>query len=170
MLCERCKKNTANTHLKSIVNGKLSEYNLCSSCAAELGYGSLLPNFSFNDILGGFIGSENNPSYEKKCPVCGSTFDDISKHGQVGCMNCYEVFFDRLLPMIQRIHGTSIHKGKIPGKKTLAVVPQSETKLTQPELSAVEQKKLLLKNAIEEQRFEDAAKLRDEIKELEKDE
>ena len=38
MLCKNCGKNPATTHIKTIVNGKLTEYDLCSECAREMGY------------------------------------------------------------------------------------------------------------------------------------
>ena len=38
MLCQNCGKNPATTHIKTIVNGKLTEYDLCSECAREMGY------------------------------------------------------------------------------------------------------------------------------------
>ena len=35
MLCEKCKKNTATTYIKTLVNGKYSEKHLCSECYME---------------------------------------------------------------------------------------------------------------------------------------
>ena len=45
MLCERCKKNPANTLIRENVNGVLKEMHLCSSCAKEAGYHDLFSIF-----------------------------------------------------------------------------------------------------------------------------
>lgn len=169
MLCQRCHKNTANTHLKTNINGKLSEINLCSECASKMAYADIFPHFGLDDILGGFIGSAGNEENTLRCPDCGSSFEDISKHGQVGCAKCYDTFYDKLLPMIQRIHGTSVHKGKKPGKTTAIQLVEKSEELAVSKVSLIEAKRAELKEAIADQRFEDAAKLRDEIKEMEAD-
>lgn len=82
---------------------------------------------------------------------------DIAKTGKVGCAQCYETFFDDLLPSIRRIHGNTRHTGKLAGSagKELRVVNE------------LEQARQELHDAIEKQEFEKAAKLRDRIKELE---
>ncbi len=166
MLCQKCQKNQATTFVKKTVNGKLTELSLCNDCAAEMGYGTSF--FGFDNILGGLLGNIVKDPFTKRCPKCGSSFEDISRSGKVGCSECYEIFSDKLLPLIQRIHGTTVHKGKSPGRSALVIQPpKNEIKITETPL--IEQKRLQLKNAIAEQRFEDAAKLRDEIKEMESD-
>ena len=40
MLCQSCEKKQATTHIKTIVNGELKEYRLCSDCAKKYGYTS----------------------------------------------------------------------------------------------------------------------------------
>ena len=59
MLCQNCGKNPATTHIKTIVNGKLTEYDLCSECAREMGYNNFFKemDFGFGNLLGGFIGA-----------------------------------------------------------------------------------------------------------------
>lgn len=166
MLCQRCKKNQATTHIKSIMNGKLTEFDLCDECAKEMGYTPLSSHFSIDNILGGLFNTVPSVIDQEQCPCCGATLREITKTGKVGCMQCYETFYDKLIPMIQRIHGTTVHKGKSPGKSAM-VIQNNKSGIAVSDTSELEQKKLQLKNAIEEQRFEDAAKLRDEIKELE---
>ena len=167
MICQKCQSKPATTFVKKTVNGQLSELALCNDCAAEMGYTNSL--LTFDNILGSILGTITKDPFAKRCPKCGSTFDDISRSGKVGCKDCYEVFEDKLLPLIQRIHGTTIHKGKSPGRSALTIrAPKSAIKLTETPL--IDQKRLQLKNAIAEQRFEDAALLRDEIKEMENNE
>ena len=61
MMCQNCGKNPATTHIKTIVNGKLAEYDLCSECARAKGYKSFFNfddmDFDFNNLLGSFIGA-----------------------------------------------------------------------------------------------------------------
>ena len=164
MLCQRCGKNEATTHIKSVVNGKLEEYLLCSDCAHKMGYGNISSFFSLGSMLGNFF-DDSLPSMES-CPGCGATFEEIVHSGKVGCGKCYDYFYQKLYPTIQRIHGAAVHKGKTPGKSAL-VIPEKKNEIAISETSVLEQKKLQLKNAIEEQRFEDAAELRDQIRALE---
>lgn len=167
MYCDKCKTRQATTHIKRVVNGKYVEYNLCNECAKEAGIKGLFPMFDFNDLLSGILEPDKAVIADKACPSCGSTFADISKHGQVGCAECYKTFYDKLIPVIQRIHGTTHHKGKSPQKKTVAL---SVADTSPSKALVIQEKKQELSLAIQDQRFEDAAKLRDEIKELEVDE
>lgn len=54
------------------------------------------------------------------CPVCGASFDDIGPQRPAGCAECYHTFSDRLKPVIERIHGEAVHRGKVPGGKPAA--------------------------------------------------
>lgn len=162
MLCQSCKKNEANTHIKKIINGKVEEYILCDECAKKMGYGNAFDDFNFNldSFLGGLF-SENMSSkiaHETlTCKSCGSSFDDISATGKVGCADCYTTFCDKLMPLIKRIHGNTNHSGK------LACAASDEKKL-ENKITAL---KTELNEAVKEQNFELAATLRDKIKELE---
>ena len=66
MLCQACGKNTATTHVKTIVNGELAEYSLCAECAQKMGYGNLLSNFGFNfgSLLGSFFWGKRRSRYQ----------------------------------------------------------------------------------------------------------
>lgn len=160
MLCQSCSKNTATTYVKTIINGVLSESALCPECAKKLGYTDIFSNFDFN--FGSILGNntEQRGSKEPQCSFCGATFDSIAKSGKIGCANCYKVFYDRLIPSIQRIHGNTKHRGKCPGSAALILHPRS--RLT-PEQIRLQEKQNELEKAIKEQNFEYAAVLRDEI-------
>ena len=142
MLCDKCGKNNATTHIKQIINGVVTERNLCSSCAAEEGY-SKFPH-------GGTC-----------CPVCGSRFSDIAETGKAGCAECYKTFYSELLPYLKRVHGSVKHVGKVPNSAPLAVKPQAET---------ADSLRLELNRLVSEERFEEAAVVRDKIKKLEETE
>lgn len=160
MICESCGKNPATTQVKTIINGELTKYPLCAECAQKLGYGNLLTGLglNFGSLLGGFFGEiENNTGETVRCKCCNSSFDDIARSGKVGCAECYHTFYNRLIPLIQRIHGKTTHCGKIPGGELSQPKAQNQLSLMRREL----------RDAIDSEHFEDAAALRDRIKELE---
>lgn len=164
MKCQHCNHNEATTHIKKNVNGNVTEMHLCSDCARELGVmEEFSPESFFNDtFFGNFLGAGvpamNILSGIDHCEYCGSTFNDIVKSGRVGCANCYSKFEDRLQPTITKMHGNAKHIGKN--------VTYTEEKEAEPEISELNKLKNDLKLAIKEQRFEDAAVLRDKINEM----
>ncbi len=160
MLCQSCEKRQASTHIKTILNGELREFDLCPECAAKLGYGSFFNNFGFDidKLFGSFMDSNEGRKKTKRCNFCGSSFDEIAKTGKVGCAHCYEEFYDELLPSIRRIHGRTNHTGKLARSAGTEVKVRNE----------ITKCKYELEQAIKTQEFEKAAELRDKIKELEK--
>jgi protein arginine kinase activator len=155
-----------------MVNGEYAEYRLCSECARELGYGGMFPDFGdFGGMLSSFLGAALPArSGAARCSICGSTMNDIKKSGKVGCANCYELFFNELTPTIRGIHGNTEHIGKHPVIEYTAEedpqdAPQDTAKANETDRLAT--LKAELKQAIEDEKFERAAELRDEIKKLE---
>jgi len=53
MVCQACGKNTATTHVKTTVNGKLTEYYLCDGCAAQQGYGNIFDGWGLGSLMSG---------------------------------------------------------------------------------------------------------------------
>ena len=167
MLCEKCNKNIANVYLKNNINGNVTESHLCSSCAAEL-YGqnnnplvNLFKSDFDSDILNMFNLNKFSPSMsmisgKNACPVCGSVFADITKSGKVGCGECYATFKNALEPNILRIHGTAKHTGKIPKNRSLKISAKRK----------IEELNMRLRKVIDEQNFEEAAIIRDEINKI----
>ncbi len=45
MKCQKCGANNANTHVKTVINGEIKEYDLCSECAKKMGYTNIFGNF-----------------------------------------------------------------------------------------------------------------------------
>ncbi|MEE1284046.1 MAG: UvrB/UvrC motif-containing protein, partial [Acutalibacteraceae bacterium] len=88
------------------------------------------------------------------------SFNDIVRESQVGCAECYRLFFDKLAPSIERIHGRALHSGK-----KIEVTVEEKNEPTKEERIA--QLKSALQDAVEKQEFELAAKLRDEIRDME---
>ena len=171
MLCQNCGKNEANTHIKQIINGDTAESHLCSECANHLGYSDMFSGFDFSlsDFFGGFL-SDVMPGHligdVKRCEKCGASFNDIVREGRVGCANCYRTFYDRLQPTLQRIHGRTRHTGKSSGSAGAHAPVQEKTaeELREEKIEALRRQ---MDEAVAEQNFEQAAKLRDEIRGLE---
>ena len=165
MLCQNCGKNEATTHIKQIINGDMAESHLCHDCATHLGYGDVFSGFGFNlsEFFGGLLG-DMRPAVAGgkvlRCTKCGASFDDIAREGKVGCAECYRTFYDRLLPSIQRIHGKIKHSGK----ESRSVPAPVKTETVQEK---IEKLKIRMNEAVAKQEFEQAAKIRDEIKALE---
>lgn len=156
MLCENCKKNVASTYLKQTINGKTTEIFLCDECASKLGVDNSFKNIGMG--LGSMLPelfSHGGDIAELRCPVCGTLYSAISKNGMVGCDQCYHAFAQRLDPVIKRMHGSRKHAGKVPA--SFAAEPESQ----------LDTLKKQLKQAVEKEDFELAAKLRDKIKSME---
>ena len=185
MLCDNCGKREANVRYSENINGRRKELNLCEECSKKLGIGQM--DFSmpidFSSFLGGFMDGFETPELIPminqlkafECDSCGYTFDDIVNTGKLGCQNCYDVFEDRLDPIIRRIQGSNHHVGrigKIVDNKINDRVEKKEHKFEEnkknKEQSKMDTLQEELKKAIKEERYEDAAKIRDEIKKLEK--
>ena len=184
MLCDNCGKREANVRYSENINGRRKELNLCEECSKKLGIGQM--DFSmpidFSSFLGGFMDGFETPELIPminqlkafECDSCGYTFDDIVNTGKLGCQNCYDVFEDRLDPIIRRIQGSNHHVGrigKIVDNKINDRVEKKEHKVEEnkknKEQSKMDTLQEELKKAIKEERYEDAAKIRDEIKKLE---
>ena len=156
MICQNCNKNEANMHMKRIVNGRAAEVHLCSDCARFLGYGEAFSGFGLGlgELLGEILAKgDNGLSNSLKCPVCNKSFEEIANDGKMGCAECYAVFYDKLLPSLNRIHGKASYVGSKPQKSGDASHMEKR----------VDELKNALEMAVSEQNFELAAQLRDEI-------
>ncbi len=155
MICQNCNKIEATMHMKRIINGRAAEVHLCSDCARSLGYGEAFSGFGLGlgELFGELLGKgEGGFDGGVRCPGCGKLFDEIVSDGRMGCAECYDVFYDRLLPSLRRIHGKATYVGSKPEKTDS--VPLEER---------IEELKNNLATAVEEQNFELAAQIRDEI-------
>ena len=160
MKCEKCGKYEATTHIRSVIGGVIREYNLCSECAASEGYGTTGHNSlagMLASMLNEFVPSGINEN-TVRCSVCGASFSDIAKSGKVGCADCYRTFQGDLLPYLKRVHGSTKHTGKVPVSAPIVVVDNSET---------IDKLRMELNRLVSEEKYEEAAVVRDKIKKLE---
>lgn len=161
MLCDICTKNPATVHLTEIVDDQMSELHLCEECARKKS-SQMESQFGLSDLLAGLADFEK-PSEEKeivslKCPNCGLTYKDFKKVGRFGCGECYTTFRKFLTPLLKRIHGSGMHCGKCPVKVTIGRTSKKKVD--------IQELRCRLQKAIEMEAYEEAAKIRDQIKEL----
>ena len=163
MTCDVCGKNPATVHLTEIVDEQMSELHLCEECARKKS-SQMEQQFGLSDLLAGLANFDKAPGAAgedketaMKCPGCGLTYKDFKKVGRLGCGECYNSFKKYLAPLLKRIHGANLHYGKCPVK---AVTKGSKKK---PELQDLRCK---LQKAIENEEYEEAARLRDQIRQM----
>ena len=166
MLCDDCHKNEASIHITQIsAEGRL-EKNLCGTCAVRYGDLTMRPeteDVTVHDFLKGIF---RKPSSEAAavsapnliCPNCGMTYQDFVKAGKIGCGICYTTFRKYLTPLLTRIHGASVHSGKIPRRSGGDLVLRHEITLLKDQLKA----------AVHNEEYERATQYRDKIRLLEK--
>lgn len=161
MLCTHCNQNEASFHYRQVNNGQAKELHLCADCARELGYldaGS--DPFNFNSLINQFFGGISAAKPQTgtlSCDQCGLSYGEFRNTGLLGCPHCYEVFADAMEAMLEGIQPGTTHKGKIAGQNG------EEAKRRQTVKALKEQ----LQKAILEERYEQAASLRDQIRAIE---
>jgi len=159
MLCCVCKEKEATVHLTKIADEKMQKVDLCEECAKAKGINDP-GGFELADLLLGLGASQEMEQAaggaELKCPRCGFTQTDFKKSGRLGCAECYKTFAEGLEALLKSMHKGVRHVGKVPD----AVRQSSDLKDRMKNL----QKRLA--KAIGDENFEQAALLRDEIKQM----
>jgi len=158
MQCDVCKTKKAEVFLTQIVGGKMQKVNLCHDCSKAKGVEDPA-GFALADLLLGMGDSQEvEPSPPMlKCPVCGFTQADFKKTGRLGCSGCYEAFEEGLTPLLKSMHKGIEHIGKLP-------VHAAKHKNITLQLEDLRRN---LEKAIQEEHYEMAASLRDQIRNLE---
>ncbi len=163
MTCNICGVNEATIHLTEIVNNQMIEIHLCETCAQEKGT-DFKTHFNLDELLAGLTDLELDKTAktgEKRgvvcCSECGMTYEEFGKTGRLGCASCYDAFSKMLVPLIRRVQRATRHIGKKPTRIARNVRSVHDLRLLQERL----------RKSVETESFEEAAKLRDEIKQLE---
>ena len=185
MLCQKCNKNEANVKYTEIINGEKKEMMLCEECSHKLGLDNINFNMpiDFSSFFGGLLEDEdyNSPEFmplfqnikELKCDNCNMTYDEFINQGKFGCPECYDVFSSKIDSILKRLHGSNKYLGRKALKGTVTndqntskTSNVNEKESTNSNESKIEKLQKDLKKAIADERYEDAAKIRDEIKKL----
>ncbi|HVM32559.1 MAG TPA: UvrB/UvrC motif-containing protein [bacterium] len=171
MLCQKCQQRPATVFFSQTVGNKTTQAHLCEPCAREqmkaqgLGNPMALNPFAamanfFNQFMGGADIQEAAPGRAPapeplgQCPHCGYQFSNFRQNGRLGCPRCYEAFAPLLEPLVAGLHGNARHADEAPSSAPPDARP------TEAELREK------MKAAIEKEKFEEAARLRDEIQRL----
>lgn len=166
MVCMICKENEAKVHLTQVLGGKLKKVDLCENCAKEKGVDDPM-GFSLADLLMGLGASQElaqgAAGVETACPKCGFTQADFKKSGRLGCAECYQHFSEGLQSMLKGMHKGLRHTGKAPHE------PREGKPLTKRARALQQLLQTQLEAAVATEDYEEAARLRDEIKTLRED-
>lgn len=159
--CGRCSK-PAVLHITEIRDGDVQALHLCEHCAKDyLSSSSESPsppaNPTSEQAKAHGLSQMSDDADSLVCPNCGITFKEFRAQGRLGCAHDYVVFQDELLPLLENIHGETQHVGKVPKRAPDASQRQFRLVKLRSRLRA----------SIEEEQYEEAARLRDEIASLE---
>jgi protein arginine kinase activator len=165
MKCDFCDKK-ATVFLTQLVEGQMKKVCLCDQCAKERGVTDPT-GFSLADLLLGGVaaGATAAPIGKpqigssgggRKCPTCGFTLDDLRRVRRFGCSDCYSTFAEEVGHMVRGMHKGTSHIGKVPaGLMAMQVLHQR-----------LEELRSRLDQAIASESYEEAAGIRDEIRNL----
>jgi protein arginine kinase activator len=157
MKCDSCQEK-ATVFYTQVTEGKLRKFVLCETCAQKKGITNVDDLLMGNDLLGNSPPQTNVQDIvaelnQEDCSSCGFSLDDLRKVGRLGCPECYQVFSRELAERLPSMHKGGVHKGYLPEGVAIKQALKSE-------LACLTDK---LESAIEDERFEEAAMLRDQI-------
>lgn len=159
MLCENCKENPASVHVEQISGGQKTELHLCQECSVGLHAPLFLDSLLKSLIFSASKLTEESNEKNVQCE-CGMKLSEFKKLGKLGCEQCYTTFKKELAQLLRNIQWSMNHTGKIPVKNAKGIIKKKEIKRLREELQ----------QAIEEEEYETAAQLRDQIKDIERGE
>lgn len=169
MMCNRCNK-PATVHIKEISNGKVVELHLCDQCAGSAGY-SAQEHLPLNEILNEFVAahSQLTKASSLHCPECGMTWQEFKDTGLLGCEKDYDLFVSMLGAVIEKAQrGAKHHTGKTRSPRARPTKAHDEPDAVQLRRAELKRLQVELAKAVETESYEKAAKLRDQIKTLER--
>lgn len=175
MRCEKCNEREAVVSYSTIDGNKMTEMHICQHCLQQLLSEELVhplfqePNLNslFNQILNLFETQDVEAIEDKICPQCGTSLREFRETSLLGCSQCYETFYEELLEALPRIQGSTTHRGN---RSDTTVLNEMKKDLKEQEAETnlkLESLRLDLESAVSEERYEDAAILRDKIRDLE---
>ena len=149
MKCQQCPKLATLQITEILADTNFEEYHLCDECAQKYLYevSSKKKKGDSRDLSG---------SPDKQCDVCGTKFVDFRNSGRLGCPHDYQAFSAELLPLLESIHSSVRHAGKTPRRPSQEVRAHELNRLRKD-----------LQKAVGLESYEDAARLRDRIRQIE---
>lgn len=165
MLCEKCNENDATVHVTKLISGEKKEIHYCEECAKKKDDIDFETPFTTNNFLANLIDSVQSSAIKVNyistttCSKCGMNYGKFKQTGRLGCNECYKTFEEKLIPLINRVHGYETHTGKIPKQANQSIRMKREIIRLKKELEEV----------VSLQEFEKAVDLRDGIRLLEEE-
>ena len=164
MLCEHCHENEAKISYTMVEGNDTKEMHVRPSCfqefLAEQFPSSQIPPLDIQpmiqELLSLFHGKDAEEEEGRTCPVCGRSLKEFRKTGMFGCDNCYNTFAEELNALLPRMQGADHHVGAMPEAFRRNREASEKERALKDRLDA----------AVADERYEDAALLRDEIKAL----
>ena len=159
MKCQKCTK-AASLHITEVLSDdQYEEMHLCEECAHKYLYENQQKGGGpkTSTVAGALEESGSIGGPGRECPQCGLKFVDFRNSGRLGCPHDYQEFREELTQLLENIHGETKHCGKVPRR-----LPQN--KQTQSELTQLRKQ---LQQAVTREAYEDAARIRDRIRQLE---
>ena len=172
MLCENCKKNQATVHMKGFINGAVTELHFCQECSINMV--NMESPISLENIFKGILesvqsmgpiqmemGQVTNRQAPHKtpgpCTDCALTYEEFKSMGKLGCEACYQAFPKEIVALFKNVQGSTHHEGKFPKRSGEQIRRHRE----------VDKLRISLKKAVDEENYEEAARLRDQIRDME---
>ncbi|MGC9327374.1 MAG: UvrB/UvrC motif-containing protein [Candidatus Hinthialibacter sp.] len=163
MLCEICGKNPAKIHITQLKENKKYMLHICHECSQEYGIegASINPSFSVEQFVSASklskTSEESATKVHQTCPSCGLSYGAFKESGRLGCALCYDTFSSELKPLLRKLQKDIKHVGKTPGKGDARLILRR----------SISELRLQLKEAVCQENFEMAARLRDQIRDME---
>jgi len=157
MQCDVCQAKEANVFFTQIVNGQVQKVNLCEECSKQKGVTDPT-GFALAEVLLGMGATEEKSDPKPSgltCPSCGYPQSEFKRVGRLGCPRCYDTFRTDVETVLGNLHKGTRHTGKVPAHAVASAVGNRLDSLRRD-----------LAKAIDEEKFEDAVRLRDEINAL----
>ena len=175
MLCQRCQNAQATVHIDEVSSfagigsplNEVDEHHLCEQCAQEAeiphaGVQHKTMDEVWKLLQISAMKAQKKTQVKKKtltCGGCGTTLEQLRRKGRIGCQDCYATFAQYLDGLLERMHGSTEHSGRIPGVDVAEAERVRKIEALDAELS----------RAIADEKFERAAELRDQLGQLQSD-
>lgn len=152
MLCDDCKKKSATVDFKEVLPGKVIVLHLCEGCAHKRGL-MMDRKMSPFELLQKLLAKRSAKDEQVICPICYLSLAEFKRQGRFGCSHCIEQFRPHIENLIKQIHRSNKHVGRRPRqgvRKSFEVFKLREE----------------LRCALEKEAYEEAALIRDRLKDF----
>ena len=171
MLCQRCQKAQATVHIDEVqvfrapgaAENEVEQQHMCETCAQDADLPHIAVQQKTMDEVWKLLQMSAMKAQKKQarvtptCATCGTSLEHLRRKGRVGCQDCYVTFESYLDGLLERMHGSTEHTGRMPGMNVEAAQRRRNMDDAREQLEV----------AVHAEDFERAAELRDELLRLE---